>query len=91
MSTFQSRFGAQEWLQPYTDKTVEELAKNGTKRIAIMNPGFVSDCLETLEEVAMGFTATVAERGATMRYIPCLNDAPAHARALAALAVAQGA
>ncbi|MDG9427148.1 ferrochelatase, partial [Streptococcus pneumoniae] len=52
MVTFQSRFGPEEWLQPYTDKTVEELAKNGTKRIAIMNPGFVSDCLETLEEIA---------------------------------------
>ena len=50
-----------------------------------------SFCLETLEEVAMGFAATVAERGASMRYIPCLNDAPAHARALAALATTQGA
>ncbi|MNM74392.1 Ferrochelatase [compost metagenome] len=54
-------------------------------------PGFATDCLETLEEVALGFTATVAERGAQMRYIPCLNDAPSHARALAALATAQAA
>lgn len=52
MITFQSRFGPEEWLQPYTDKTVEKLASEGIKRIAVMNPGFVSDCLETLEEIA---------------------------------------
>ncbi|MNM67795.1 Ferrochelatase [compost metagenome] len=51
-------------------------------------PGFATDCLETLEEVAMGFTETLAERGAQMRYIPCLNAEPEHARALARLAVA---
>lgn len=52
MITFQSRFGPEEWLQPYTDKTMEKLASEGIKRIAVMNPGFVSDCLETLEEIA---------------------------------------
>ena len=51
--TFQSRFGPEEWLQPYTDKTVEQLAKDGVaKNVAVMNPGFVADCLETLEEIA---------------------------------------
>ncbi|MCY1464836.1 Ferrochelatase [compost metagenome] len=52
-------------------------------------PGFATDCLETLEEVQMGFTETLAERGARMRYIPCLNESTAHASALAALAAAQ--
>ena len=50
-TTFQSRFGPEEWLQPYTDKTVESLAQSGVKRIAIFNPGFSADCLETLEEI----------------------------------------
>ena len=52
ITTFQSRFGAQEWLQPYTDKTVERLAKEGVKSIAVINPGFSVDCIETLEEIA---------------------------------------
>ena len=64
LTTFQSRFGPEEWLQPYTDKTVERLAAEGVKRIAIVNPGFVSDCLETLEEIAVqnarDFPATTA-------------------------------
>ena len=51
ITTFQSRFGAQEWLQPYTDKTVEKLAKEGVKSIAVINPGFSVDCIETLEEI----------------------------------------
>ena len=50
--TFQSRFGFDEWLQPYTDKTIEQLAKDGVKRIAVVTPGFSADCLETLEEIA---------------------------------------
>jgi ferrochelatase len=54
----------------------------------VVCPGFATDCLETLEEVALGFTETVAARGAQMRYIPCLNDAPAHALALSRLSVA---
>ena len=52
ITTFQSRFGAQEWLQPYTDKTVEKLAQDGVKSIAVVNPGFSADCIETLEEIA---------------------------------------
>ena len=78
MVTFQSRFGPEEWLQPYTDKTVEELAKNGTKRIAIMNPGFVSDCLETLEEIAeQAGESFLHNGGEKFTHIPCLNDSPA--------------
>jgi ferrochelatase len=73
--TFQSRFGPEEWLQPYTDKTVEELARTGTRRIAVINPGFVSDCLETLEEIAVEAKQTFIEAGgAEFTHIPCLND-----------------
>jgi ferrochelatase len=73
--TFQSRFGPEEWLQPYTDKTVEKLAKDGVKNIAVMNPGFVSDCLETLEEIA-GEAGEIFEEngGENFTHIPCLND-----------------
>ncbi len=75
--TFQSRFGPAEWLQPYTDKTVEELAKSGVKRIAVINPGFVSDCLETLEEIAVEARDSFVEAGGTdFAHIPCLNDTP---------------
>lgn len=75
MVTFQSRFGREEWLQPYTDKTVEKLAADGVKRLAIINPGFVSDCLETLEEIA-GEVAEIFHHhgGEKFSHIPCLND-----------------
>ena len=75
MTTFQSRFGPAEWLQPYTDKTVEALAKEGVRRIAVVNPGFVSDCLETLEEIA-GENAEIFHEagGERFSHIPCLND-----------------
>lgn len=86
---YQSRFGREQWLQPYAEPMLWELAAAGVRHIDVACPGFATDCLETLEEVAMGFTETLAERGAQMRYIPCLNDAPAHARALARLAAAQ--
>ncbi|ADZ69268.1 ferrochelatase [Polymorphum gilvum] len=73
--TFQSRFGPEEWLQPYTDKTVEALAKDGVKRIAVMNPGFVADCLETLEEIAGEAGEIFHEHGGEhFTHIPCLND-----------------
>lgn len=75
MVTFQSRFGPEEWLQPYTDKTVEKLAQEGVKRIAIMNPGFVSDCLETLEEIAGEAGEDFLHNGGEkFTHIPCLND-----------------
>lgn len=77
MVTFQSRFGPEEWLQPYTDKTLEQLARNGTKRIAVINPGFVSDCLETLEEIAVEAKEIFLHNGGErFAHVPCLNDGP---------------
>lgn len=87
MLTFQSRFGREPWLQPYTDKTLEALAAQSVKRIDIVCPGFAVDCLETLEEITVENDALFrAAGGDALRYIPCLNAAPAHADALAALA-----
>ena len=75
MLTFQSRFGPEEWLQPYTDKTVEELPAKGIKKIAIINPGFVADCLETLEEIAEEAGESFLHSGGEkFSHIPCLND-----------------
>jgi ferrochelatase len=72
---FQSRFGKAKWLEPYTEPTVRELARNGCKSIDIVCPGFVSDCLETLEEIAMEVKAAfIEEGGGSFHYIPCLND-----------------
>lgn len=77
LTTFQSRFGPEEWLQPYTDKTVERLASEGVKRIAIVNPGFVSDCLETLEEIAVQNREIFLHKGGEhFAHVPCLNDSP---------------
>lgn len=78
ISTFQSRFGPEEWLQPYTDKTIESLAETGTRNIAVFNPGFVSDCLETLEEIAVEAHESFVEHGGEkFTHIPCLNDSDA--------------
>jgi ferrochelatase len=75
MLTFQSRFGYEEWLQPYTDKTVERLAKEGVKRVAIVTPGFSADCIETLEEIAQENAEIFHANGGTdFAAIPCLND-----------------
>jgi len=76
--TFQSRFGKAEWLQPYTDKTIEQLAKDGVKRVAVVMPGFAADCLETLEEIAQE-NAEIFRRsgGEEFSAIPCLNDSDA--------------
>jgi len=75
LTCFQSRFGPEEWLQPYTDKTIEQLAKDGVKSLAVFNPGFVSDCLETLEEIAGEGAEIFHEHGgASFTHIPCLND-----------------
>ena len=75
MMTFQSRFGPAEWLKPYTDKTVEALAQRGVKNLAIITPGFSSDCLETLEEIAMENAGIFKEHGGeNFAAIPCLND-----------------
>ncbi len=84
--TFQSRFGKAEWLQPYTDKTLEALGKAGTKRLDIVCPGFVADCLETLEEIALEGKATFLNAGGgEFRHIPALNDRPSWIGALADL------
>ncbi|WP_235981869.1 ferrochelatase [Methylobrevis albus] len=73
--TFQSRFGPEEWLQPYTDKTLEALPGEGIKRVAVINPGFSSDCLETLEEIAEeGKESFLHAGGEQFAHIPCLND-----------------
>ena len=61
--TFQSRFGPKEWLKPYTDTTVEELAQKGIKNIDVFCPGFISDCLETLEEINIQLRQTFKENG----------------------------
>src|SRR5690606_40671357 len=85
--TFQSRFGREEWLQPYTDKTVQALAESGVKRIDVVCPGFAADCLETLEEIALQNAELFREHGGgELRYIPCLHDSPAHAGVIAGLA-----
>src|SRR6195952_3590840 len=73
--TFQSRFGFDEWLQPYTDKTIAQLAKAGVRRIAVVTPGFSADCLETLEEIAQENAEIFRHNGGEQfAAIPCLND-----------------
>jgi protoporphyrin/coproporphyrin ferrochelatase len=73
--TFQSRFGNAEWLQPYTDRTVAQLAKDGVRRIAVVMPGFAADCLETLEEIAQENAEIFKHNGGeSFAAIPCLND-----------------
>ena len=73
--TFQSRFGRAEWIKPYTDATVEELARSGIKRLAIVTPGFAADCIETLEEIAEENREIFLDNGGEkFSYIPCLND-----------------
>lgn len=86
ITTFQSRFGPAEWLQPYTDKTIEKLAKDGVKRMAILSPAFVSECIETLEEIAMEARDEFMHLGGEeYTYIPCLNDSDAHMKFLSGL------
>jgi ferrochelatase len=76
--TFQSRFGFDEWLQPYTDKTMEKLAKDGVRSIAVVMPGFSADCLETLEEIAQENAEIFKHNGGQhFSAIPCLNDSEA--------------
>jgi ferrochelatase len=76
--TFQSRFGTAEWIKPYTDATVKSLAERGVKNLAVITPGFSSDCLETLEEIAMENAEIFRHAGGeNFAAIPCLNDTPA--------------
>lgn len=84
--TFQSRFGREEWLKPYTDKTLEALPGKGIKRVAVVCPGFSADCLETLEEIAVTNRAFFLEAGGERYdYIPALNDRADHIQGLADL------
>jgi ferrochelatase len=84
--TFQSRFGKQAWLQPYTEPTLRALAKAGTKRVDVVCPGFAVDCLETLEEIAMeGKQVFLSSGGTAYHYIACLNTDPVWVEAFAAL------
>ena len=79
MTTFQSRFGREEWLKPYTSETLKELPKQGIKNIHIISPGFSSDCLETLEELEEENKEYFMESGGeSYNYIPCLNDNADH-------------
>jgi ferrochelatase len=81
--TFQSRFGREEWLKPYTDETVAALARDGVKRLAIVTPGFAADCLETLEEIAEENKEIFLEHGGDrFTFIPCLNDSEGGIRVL---------
>ncbi|MFN4260365.1 MAG: ferrochelatase [Gemmataceae bacterium] len=89
--TYQSRFGKDEWLQPYTDATLEQLAKNGVKRVFVVTPGFTTDCLETLDEI--GFEAKETFRhagGEQLHPCRCLNDHPAWIDALEAIIQEEG-
>lgn len=75
ITCFQSRFGPKEWLQPFTDVTVKKLAEEGVRNIAVFNPGFISDCLETLEEIAVEVAGEFIEAGGeNFAHLPCLND-----------------
>ena len=83
LTTFQSRFGPQEWLQPYTDKTLESLPKEGKKNILVISPGFSSDCVETLEEISIqGKESFLDAGGEKFDTIPCLNDNEDHIKLL---------
>jgi len=86
--TFQSRFGAQEWLQPYTDRTLAAMGAEGVGRVDVICPGFAADCLETLEEIAMEGRATFkAAGGKEFNYIPTTNDSKPWITALTILAM----
>ena len=85
-TTFQSRFGPQEWLKPYTDKTIEGLPGKGIKNILVLCPGFASDCVETLEEISIqGKESFMENGGKNFDLIPCLNDRPDHISFLSSL------
>lgn len=79
LSSFQSRFGREEWLRPYTDETLMDLAANGTRSVQVVCPGFSADCLETLEEIGVENRDYFLDAGGERyEYIPCLNDGDAH-------------
>jgi len=85
--TFQSRFGPTQWLQPYTDKTVVEMAEAGVKKVAVVTPGFISDCVETLEEIGIELQGDFREAGGThFTIVPCLNESAPSMELLATIA-----
>jgi ferrochelatase len=85
--SFQSRFGAEKWLEPYTEPTLREWARQGISRVDVMCPGFLADCLETLEEIQMQCRdAFLSEGGRQFRYLPCLNGDPDWTAGLAGIA-----
>ena len=85
--TFQSRFGPTKWLEPYTDQTVIEMAEQGVKKIAVVTPGFISDCVETLEEIGIALQEDfVAAGGTHFSTVPCLNDGAASQKLLQTIA-----
>ena len=84
--TFQSRFGPEQWLTPYTDKTLEELPNKGKKNVLVMCPGFSSDCVETLEEINIqGRESFIQNGGKNFDLIPCLNDEEKHIKLIETL------
>jgi len=86
--TFQSRFGRARWLEPYTDATLRKLARQGHQRVDVVCPGFVADCLETLQEIGIeGRKSFLDAGGKTFHLIACLNDSPSWIDALARLAI----
>ena len=83
---YQSRVGREEWLQPYTDETITELARSGVRHLQVISPGFATDCLETLEEIAIRYRDLfISAGGEKFEYIPALNDSVEHAGVLVAL------
>ena len=81
--SYQSRLGKAQWLQPYTDKTVQKLAAEGIRRLDVIAPSFATDCLETLEELDTEAAEFFRERGGEQFcYIPCLNSSESHIRLL---------
>jgi ferrochelatase len=87
-ATFQSRFGSEPWLQPYTDISVVDLAKRGKKHVMVMAPGFVADCLETLDELDIELHEEfIGHGGEKFSYIPCLNDSAAGMKVIEDVAI----
>ena len=88
-ATFQSRFGSEPWLMPYTDEAVTEMAEDGHKHVMVLAPGFVADCLETLDELGNELEEEFHEAGGeTLTYIPCLNDSDDGMKVIEELAAA---
>ena len=86
LTTFQSRFGREQWLQPYTDDTLKNLPSSGVKSVQVVCPGFAADCLETIEEIAgENREYFMHAGGSSYQYIPCLNSDDEHIQALTAL------